>query len=702
MRRQAVFALAALLATGQPAASELRPSLNFYGLSGLIDMPSADSQPDGQLSTTIASFAGATRGTLTFQITPRLSGAFRYIGIRDLNFQGFSTYYDRSFDLKYRILDEGRYLPAVSIGLQDFVGTGVLAGEYIVATKGITPRLRATAGLGWGRLGSYGEIGTLFGERPRISVGLGGEPNYDQWFRGPAAPFFGLEWRPTDRLGVKLEYSSDAYTLEAERRDVVDRDSPFNFGLEYEVNRNLRLGAYYLYGNHIGIAAQVSLNPRVPPREGSFEPGGLPVQVRPDRATNAEAWATEWLNQDDASTILKANIQKLLDPEGITLLSLALSADAAEVRIDNRRYDAAAQAIGRTARVLTRTLPASIEHFTIVPVERGLPLSATTLRRSDLERLEQAPNGSEALLAAARIDDIGTRPGPGEPVEGIYPRFSWALGPYSRTEYFDPDNPFRIDVGAQLQAAYEPLPGLVFEGAVRRKIAGYLDASDRFSDSVLPRVRSDYVRYNIAEADRVVLDHLIAAWQTKLGPELYGRVSAGYLERMFGGVSAEALWAPTASRLALGAEVAYVRQREFEQGFGFRDYDVATGHLSAYYDLGKGYQAQVDVGRYLAGDWGATFTLDRSFNSGWKIGAFATFTNVSAEEFGEGSFDKGIRVTIPFSWLAGRPSRARYVAEVRPVTRDGGARLNLRDRLFPSVNDYDQLGIVADWGRVWR
>ena len=68
--------------------------------------------------------------------------------------------------------------------------------------------------------------------------------------------------------------------------------------------------------------------------------------------------------------------------------------------------------------------------------------------------------------------------------------------------------------------------------------------------------------------------------------------------------------------------------------------------------------AQVDAGRYLAGDWGATFALDRRFANGWKIGAFFTLTNVSAARFGEGSFDKGIRMTIPLSWITGKPARS--------------------------------------------
>ena len=171
---------------------------------------------------------------------------------------------------------------------------------------------------------------------------------------------------------------------------------------------------------------------------------------------------------------------------------------------------------------------------------------------------------------------------------------------------------------------------------------------------------------------------------------------------MFGGVSGEMLWKPVNSRLALGVEVNYVRQRDFDQRFGFQDYDVVTGHVSAYYELGGGYIGQVDVGQYLAGDKGATFTLSREFENGWRVGGFFTLTDVTAEEFGEGSFDKGINLTIPLGWFLGQPSRQRISTTIRPVQRDGGARLNVPGRLFEQVREGHRESLSESWARVWN
>jgi hypothetical protein len=145
---------------------------------------------------------------------------------------------------------------------------------------------------------------------------------------------------------------------------------------------------------------------------------------------------------------------------------------------------------------------------------------------------------------------------------------------------------------------------------------------------------------------------------------------------MFAGVGSEFLWEPFGERWAIGANLNWVRQRGYEKDFSFQEYQVATGHLSLFYaspwyDLDFGLHA----GRYLAGDRGLTYEARRTFDNGFAIGAFFTRTNVSALEFGEGSFDKGLFLRIPFSFFTGTNSGSAYKTIVRPTERDGGRRL---------------------------
>ncbi len=671
---------------------------SIHGTPGLIDMPTAEVAPDSTLSFTFSNLGPTSRGTLTFQVTPRLSASFRYTGIVGFD-PFFDTYFDRSFDLRFRILDETKYLPAVSVGINDFIGTGTFSGEYIVATKSIGEKLRVTAGLGWGRLASNGSLGAPFGPRPPFDYGLGGTLNYSQWFRGPVAPFGGVSYAVNDRLTLKAEYSSDAYMVES-ARGVFTPKSPFSFGADWQVFPGTNIAAYYAYGNTIGAQITFSANPRKPTSRSGTEEAPLPVRPRPSRSVDPQAWDTDWVSDPTVQPGISSALAAALKKDGQTLESMSLTANRAEIRVTNTRYDAAAQAVGRAARMMTRAFPASVETFVITTMQNGIPISSVTLSRSDIEALEHAP-APQMFDRAAITDPAGRGKDHGlMPVPGVYPKFNWSLAPYVTVSLFDPDNPVRADFGLRLKGRYEIIPGLIFSGAVTKKLLGNLDETTRFSDSVLPHVRSDISEYAV-QGDPAI-EHLTLAWYARPARNLYSRVTFGYLEPMFAGVSAEMLWKPVDSRFALGAEVAYVRQRAYDQLFGLRAYGVVTGHVSGYYDLGNGFTTQLDIGRYLAGDYGATLTVDRVFANGWKIGAYATLTNVPASEFGEGSFDKGIRLTIPMEWAMGKPSRASNTTVIQSLARDGGARLQVDGRLFDWVEPGHSDALAQRWGKFWR
>lgn len=698
----AMTSVLALTVASQATAQD-RPSLNFYGTTGLIDMPSGEAQPDAILNATSAHFGPISRTTLTFQLSPRLSASFRYSGVRkwdDVVGSRFSTYYDRSFDLRYQVFTETQYRPAVTIGFQDFVGTGLLSGEYIAATKHLTPNLKVTGGLGWGRLGSYGAIGAPLGNRDQIDVDQGGKFNLGQWFRGDAAPFAGVEYQAGDKWTLKAEYSSDAYLAEADQRQTFDRKSPFSFGAEYKLHESLRVGAYYMYGSEFGLSLQFAMNPKQRPMGGVADSAPDPIKPRPSRGADPDAWSPEWVTQDGAAPVLITNINKRLEKEGVTVEAIGYTGTTAQVRIRNTRYDAEAQAIGRVARAMTHVMPASVEVFEIVPLVNGVPTSKVTIRRSDLEALEFSPNAADAIRARTGFGDGRTATGDLTYDPELYPRFNWSLGPTYRISFFDPNAPVQAGVGIRLAGRAEVTPNIVLSGALISPMLGNIGNTDNPSTSVLPHVRSEGSRYN--SEGEFTIDHLTMAWYGRPAEQIYSRVTLGYLERMFGGISGEVLWKPVEGRLALGAELNYVKQRDYNQLLGFQDYGVMTGHVSAYYEVNDNYHAQLDVGRYLAGDVGATLSVDREFANGWKVGAFATLTDVSAEDFGEGSFDKGIRLEVPITWGIGTPSRNTIKSTLRPLSRDGGAKLEVSDRLYDTVRDYQGSSLDAQWGRFWK
>lgn len=682
-----------------------RATYTLFGTQGIIDMPSAVAPDDGEIAATVSAFGENQRATFTFQLLPRLTGSFRYSLIDT---------YDRSFDLQYQLLDEGRYAPSVAVGLRDFIGTGRFSSEYVVATKTFGPNLRASGGIGWGRLGSLngftnplGAIDERFETRPDDSIDTGGTVLAEQFFRGDAAFFGGVEWRLNEEWTLLAEYSSDAYARETALNGF-ERNSPFNFGLTWEPSETYQLGAYYMYDTEVGVSATIILGPTTRSVPSGFDPAPVPVGNRTQDFIAAASW-----NDPRIEAASVEALGSLMAADGFRLLGAEASGSTVRVRYENTDYRAEAQGVGRVARILTRAAPANVDTFVLEPVRRGIPLSAVRIRRSDMERLENTAGAAQLSYDRAIFRDAAG-PAPSVSWDDPTPAFLWGLAPYVEISLFDGDEPLRADAGVEASFQYEIQPNLILAGAFRQRIVGNRDEVGSISDSTLPDVRRTALRYGAESGNGI--ENLFLSHYGRPGTNLYSRLSAGYFERNFGGVSGELLWKPVDSRLAVGAEVNYTLLRDYDLGFGFRpacsgpdclqltgdDYDVVTGHLSAYYQFDNGFQAQVDVGRYLAGDVGATFSLDREFENGWKVGAYFTLTDVPFDDFGEGSFDKGIRIEIPMDYALGTPTRDVTATTLSSLERDGGARLRIDGRLYDMVEEGHQGQMADNWGRFWR
>ncbi len=86
------------------AEPQIQTTYNTYGYPGLVELPSAHSRPDAELALNFSHFRNTTRTTLTFQVTPRLSGSLRYSALRDVrgNTPGAAVQdeiFDRSFSI---------------------------------------------------------------------------------------------------------------------------------------------------------------------------------------------------------------------------------------------------------------------------------------------------------------------------------------------------------------------------------------------------------------------------------------------------------------------------------------------------------------------------------------------------------------------------------------------------------------------------
>lgn len=124
-----------------------RPRLSFYGMPGLVEMPSGEMLPDAEVTGTVSYYPGKLRTALGFQITPWLYASYQY-SVTDSLVNPDVTLYDRAFGIALRLWTEEAWRPSVAVGINDIAGTSRFASEYIVATKTLQDRFKLTAGIG--------------------------------------------------------------------------------------------------------------------------------------------------------------------------------------------------------------------------------------------------------------------------------------------------------------------------------------------------------------------------------------------------------------------------------------------------------------------------------------------------------------------------------------------------------------------------
>jgi hypothetical protein len=379
------------------------------------------------------------------------------------------------------------------------------------------------------------------------------------------------------------------------------------------------------------------------------------------------------------------------EKQKITILALSLTDSEVIVYYSNTRYAHESEAVDRLIRILLADAPNNIEKFRLLPTLGSVPQNEFDILRAPAER-SIAQTGDYQILGEGNALTQAPMQNPvlAEGERGAFPRFSWSVFPQFRQEFFDPDNPFAVQILAGVQGSVELMPQLSLTGEAEASIYDNFNTA-RAPDSALPHVRTDFLKFFTQGKNGI--GALEANYLFRLAPDVYAVARAGYLESMYAGFGGEVLWRPENQRWAIDADLFDIRERNFDRLFGLQNYHVVTGHVSVFYESPwYGFIFGAHVGQYLAGDRGFTMDITRRFSTGVEVGAFFTKTNVSSAQFGEGSFDKGFIINIPLGWTLPLSTQNGLDMVIRPVQRDGGQRLDGDDSLY----DYTRRSSLAE------
>lgn len=653
---------------------ELMVTANDWGGAGLMQTPTARMRVVGHGALTYTQTDPYEHLNFFLQPMDWMETGFRYTSVINRlygpSIAGNQPYKDKSIDVKVRLLEESRYVPALAVGLRDITGTGLFSGEYVVAGKRYG-RWDWSMGMGWGYVGGRGNLSnplsTLspkFDKRVK-DVGMGGNLALTSYFRGPVSLFGGVQyqtsWAP---LVLKLEYDGNDYQHEP-KDNFLRQDSPWNVGAVYRAGNGWEAMLGLERGNMLTFALtmQTDLKKLGMPKLADPQPVPVSGMMPPT-------------SQPSAQTAKELERQTDWDVGGISRSGNRLS-----VVVRNGGGVYWQDRLDRANAVLHRDADSGIDLFSYVQRQNGVEVVEQTVDRRQwvADKLLPLPPSEQKSPVTARAADA---PQDGQ-VLFSDPRhlLEFESGFGLRYNLGGPDGFFLYQFHADAKARLNLREDTWLQGEVQ---LGLLDNYDKFkytAPSNLPRVRT-YLRQYMTSSD-VMMPNLQLTHVGQLSENHFYSVYGGYLEWMFAGAGAEWLYRPVDSRWAFGVDVNRVRQRGFKQDFELRRYRADTGHATLYWDTDwNDVLVTLSAGRYLAGDSGVTVEMSRVFQNGVRFGGYFTKTNVSAKQFGEGSFDKALYVSIPFDAMLTR-SNSKFANFVyKPLIRDGGAKLSREVTLY--------------------
>ena len=645
-------------------------------------MPDARIEPDGTFRWGISNTDPYFSVWTSVSLFPRVEFSGRYITIDRV--PGFADapelgdYRDKAFDAKAVLVEESRWLPAVAVGFQDYVGTQLFAARYLTLGKRFGG-LDVTIGYGQDRID-----GVFGGFRYRSLT-------YPNWS-------FVAEY---DRNDYKNDFRSDL-------SGAAKRAGGATYALEY---RNGWFGAQ-LSRQEEEWAGNLYVSIPLMKREFIPKINEPSPYVGTDHRVSLDDWKV--------NSLYARRLGRALDEQGFQDVHLRVRGESLEIALSHDRISLIGRAVGRAARTALGLGPSDVADLRITYTQNEQPLLTYVFR--DVQLLEKFLRGQSTRaeldksmdvdfasldLALQLRDVISIQLESGEielgadalaPTNGQFMALrrrtnafsDFSLFPLNLRLFFnDPGEPVRYETFSSLIYSKRVDRGLFLNAAARLTLVENVSDIRQPSTSLLPHVRSDIGDYR-RQGDDLRLDSLLMNKYLLIGDRVYGRVSMGYYEEMYAGGGAQVLFVPSRGNWAADIAVDWLRQRAPGVAFGFRDYSVVTSIASLHYRFPEnGVTVTSRLGRFLAKDEGMRFELKRRFRSGIEIGAWYTWTNerdITNPGTPDNPYrDKGLFASIPLNSMLTRDTQERASFALADYARDVGQLVRSPGDLYQFV-----------------
>ena len=343
-----------------------------------------------------------------------------------------------------------------------------------------------------------------------------------------------------------------------------------------------------MHGDTIGLTGVLALNPSNSPYKSGIEPAPMPLlddnSIRKIQSS-----------MDNDNFTRSAELLKL---DGITLLNLEIRNESIVVKIIDRSYRDVSQMVGRVARIIAKTAPLEIKFITIemIDYQAGYSVSKVTLEREKLREFELAFDGPNKFWKYIKIENsslsmLSTSYLSDNPL-------NWSFYPDIDVMLFDPHSPINGSIGWVTNLSYRLKNSLIINGSFKQPILTALNDIKRGPKPGLPNVRSDFMYYYRDISTKPYLDSLTIDQYYKPTKNVFSQINIGYLEMMYAGIRAEAIWKDVKKPYGFGLDLATVRKRGTFGDFSILNKNYSTLIGTLYYDLHSNWNAKFDVGKY--------------------------------------------------------------------------------------------------------
>jgi hypothetical protein len=645
-----------------------------WGGTGLMEIPTARIMRENSYRLGFSYVWPYRYYSITISPSNGLELNGRFIEFIGIPFEKQHTTKDKAVNVKYQLISEKKYLPAIAIGIMDPHGTRLHASQYIVASKQIYP-FDFTLGFGNGRFGNKPLISNTENVKIEIITDTQSWLNDSQFF-------WGIQFAPSEKYALMFEYSPIKYHEQNDPvRDKYFREpvpSKYNFGLRYRPTKLSEIDLSYQRGDQIGISLSTAFDI------------GKPLIPIYDPLYREKPY--ERLDP------MQKRIVTALYNSGFSDIGIAVMNDHLWIEAQNDKYIYATRAIGVILKILADIDPENIDNIRIVLKENEIPMVELETAMSDILDLYAGKMSLHEFLSLSKFNTAIS----GIPNLRIEHRklFDYGIRPSWETFLNDPSGFFRYRLGADAWGSYRPWEGASFiTGFAVYPINNMMTANEPTSRPV----RSDMIEY---KKKNIALNRLMFEQVMKLTPLIYGKLSAGLLELQYAGIDAETAISVFDGRIFLGLSGSAVKKTDPDNILKLKSNDVnayTTAFLNTRLNIPE-TEMTIDVkaGRFLAGDNGVRLTVSKFIN-GVKLWVWYSFTDTSvfSDEFNKGYHDKGIGVSIPINLFKGTDSRTAYNYSLSPWTRDTGQDIDHFSTLFDFMGRNTKIFLDKDSQKMY-